>query len=211
VLEALARALQLDPEATEHLHELAHPRARKHMPVGLVDQINADILTLMEKWDHGPAFAVNRRLDILAKNRLAVALFEGLSHPGNLMRQTFLDPAARDFYVDWEQDAWFKVAHLRAAAGADLDDPSLVELIEELSLESKEFRRMWARHDVQTWACTLQPKRLRHRVVGDVTLQLKAFTISRAPGQDLVVCRAEPGSPSEDALAKLGSLTAIGG
>jgi transcriptional regulator with XRE-family HTH domain len=208
VLDALARVFRLDTEATEHLHELARPRARKPMHVGRVDQPNPHLLTLMEKWDHGPAFAVNRRLDILAKNQQAVALFEGLGFPDNLIRQAFLDPAGREFYVDWEQDALHKAAHLRAAAGADLNDPSLLELVEELSLGSEEFRRMWARHDVQTWACAHESKRLRHSIVGEVTLQLEAFSISRAPGQDLVVCQAEPGSPSGHALAELSDLMA---
>jgi hypothetical protein len=47
---------------------------------------------------------------------------------------------------------------------------------------------------------------MRHREVGDVFVSLEVLTIDSAPGQKLIVFQAEPGSPSEDALAKLGGL-----
>jgi hypothetical protein len=40
------------------------------------------------------------------------------------------------------------VAYFRAAVGGDLDDPYVKVLIEELSLKSSDFRRLWAKHDV---------------------------------------------------------------
>ncbi|MFC7646346.1 hypothetical protein ACFQX6_41530 [Streptosporangium lutulentum] len=50
---------------------------------------------------------------------------------------TFLNPEARVFYRDWERVARSRVAHLRAAAGADLDDPRLIELVGELSSSAR--------------------------------------------------------------------------
>jgi hypothetical protein len=100
-----------------------------------------------------------------------------------------------------------KVAHLRAQAGANLDDPHLTGLVGEISLESEEFRRLWARHDVLTK--THELKRFHHRDVGDMTLVYESFTVNSAPGQQLITFQAEPGSPSERALALLGSLAAL--
>jgi transcriptional regulator with XRE-family HTH domain len=201
VLGALARALHLDPEATEHLYELGRPRACKRTPAGLVDRVSPHVLRLVENWDHAPAFVVNRWLDVLAQNRLGAALHDGLEHNDNLIRMTFLDPAAREFYLDWEQEAWSKVAHLRAAAGPDHDDLSLLKLVEELSLGSGDFRRLWARHDVQ--AKTHTAIRHHHRDVGDLTLWHETLRIDSAPCLRVFVGQAEPGSPSEEALAKL--------
>jgi len=98
------------------------------------------------------------------------------------------------------------VASLRASAGADLDDPRLTALVGELSLKSEDFRRLWARHDVR--AKTAGIKRFLHPMVGELTLSYESFTVNGAAGQMLLVYHAEPGSPSEQALALLGSMTA---
>jgi hypothetical protein len=179
---------------------------RRH--VGRVDQVSPNVLRFVEGCDHVLVFVANRQWDVLAQNPLAVALYEGLNYNDNLIRLTFLNPAAREFYLDWEQEAWSRVAHLRAAAGADRDDPSLIELVEELSLASEDFRRLWARHDVR--ARTRAFIRLHHRDVGDLTLHFEVFFIDSAPGLRIFVCQAEPGSSSEDALAMLGRLPADG-
>jgi MmyB-like transcription regulator ligand binding domain len=50
---------------------------------------------------------------------------------------------------DWERSLAGTVAALRANVGPDIDDPWLTELVGDLSLRSKEFRQLWARHDVR--------------------------------------------------------------
>jgi hypothetical protein len=162
----------------------------------------------MEGCDHAVAFVVNRRLDFLAKNPLARAHYEGLKDNDNVLRMVFLHPAAREFYVDWEQEAAHFVAHLRAISGAGRDDPFVLELVEELSRTSEDFRRMWARHDVQTRTQTFI--RYHHREVGEMTLHFETLRLTSAPGQLLVIGQAEPGSPSAHALAELARLAATG-
>ncbi|WP_318836382.1 MmyB family transcriptional regulator [Actinomadura rudentiformis] len=46
------------------------------------------------------------------------------------------------------------------------------------------------------------------QMVGELTLHYESLTVNSAPGQQLVVYQAEPGSASEEALSLLGSLTA---
>jgi len=118
----------------------------------------------------------------------------------------FLDPAAPDFYADWDRVAPAAVAGLRASAGADLDDPRLTELVGELSLKSDAFRRLWARHDVRDK--TTGAKRFIHPQVGELTLSYESFAVSGAPGQLLTVYHAEPDTPSGQALALLSSIAA---
>ncbi|MFD0734796.1 helix-turn-helix domain-containing protein [Planotetraspora mira] len=202
VLDALASVLRLDLEASAHLFELARPR-NKPIASEQADRVNPDVLRLIDRCDHAAAFVVNRWWDVLAANPLTSAFYAGMDGSDNLIRLTFLNPAAREFYRDWEQEARAKVAHLRAVAGAH-DDPSLVALVEELSRASEEFRRIWARHDVQ--AKTSPSIRFRHRVVGEMTLHYQVFDITGDPGQKLIVGQAAPGSPSERALAKLRTL-----
>jgi transcriptional regulator with XRE-family HTH domain len=197
VVEALARVFQLDSEGTSHLHDLVHPRPRR----GPIDLVDPTVVLLMESWRHAPAYVVNHRLDVLVSNRLAGALYDGLDHNDNLLRLALLNPAAHEFYLDWEEDTRNKVAHLRAAARQFHDDARLTELVDELSGASAQFREWWSRHEVR--ARTRAPVRFHHHDVGDVITTMQVLSIDSAPGQKLVVFQAEPDSPSECALARL--------
>ncbi|MFF7549204.1 hypothetical protein ACFZCU_37045 [Streptomyces canus] len=62
------------------------------------------------------------------------------------------------------------------------------------------------RHDIRRK--TRESRRFRHPLVGEPTLDYESLTANSAPGQQLVVYRADPRSPSEQALSLLGSLAA---
>ncbi|GAA4583642.1 helix-turn-helix transcriptional regulator [Planotetraspora phitsanulokensis] len=199
VIEALARALLLGSEATEHLHRLARERVPLRRPV---DHPVPDLLRLVKAWDHGPAFIVNRRWDVLVRNPLSVAVCGWMEHSDNLLRLIFLNPESQEFFrKDWEQEARAYVAHVRALAGGNDEDPFLRELVDELTRSSEAFRRMWARHDV--YARTQQYVHMHHRDAGDLAIRFEGFNVNSAPGQILVVGQAETGSRSEDALITL--------
>lgn len=90
--------------------------------------------------DAGPqhaAVVVGRYREVLAANALAVALNPGLSPGRNLIRDTFLDPATRELYLDWRDVALGSVDGLRESAGVDPEDPALTELVGELGIKSE--------------------------------------------------------------------------
>jgi transcriptional regulator with XRE-family HTH domain len=210
VLEAVARALQLDDTERAHLFDLAQPtaaRARSRRP--LAPQRVRPVLYRTLEALSVPAVVEGRRMDVLAANRLGYALytdFEGRPHrERNFARFVFLDQAARTLYVDWELIAGNCVAALRLYAGRHPDDPQLTELIGELSLHSETFRRMWADHNVI--AHTTGTKRLHHPLVGDLTLDYVVLAVEGDPEQSLVIYTPEPASPSAEALNLLASWT----
>ncbi len=96
--------------------------------------------------------------------------------------------------------------HRRAEAGRSPDDRELTELIGELTTRSQQFSTLWATHNVR-WHTT-GTKRYHHRVVGDLTLAYEAMALAADPGQTLITFTAEPGSPSQQALAFLASWAA---
>ena len=157
-----------------------------------------------------PAWVRNGRSDFMACNRLARALyapaFDGPTRPANTARFAFLDPRARDFYVDWQRTANDIVAVLRAEAGRHPYDRGLTDLVGELSTRSKDFRTRWAAHDVQFHRTGF--KRLHHPVVGNLDLTYEAMEFPSDPGLTLLVDTAEPSSPTTDALALLASWAA---
>jgi transcriptional regulator with XRE-family HTH domain len=210
VLEAIARALQLDEDERAHLFDLARPTRRARRRVApRVQRVRPGIRLLLDNLPV-PAFVTGRRLDVLATNALARALlcdFDALP-PGerNHARWIFLDPATRELYDDWEAVARDNVAVLRMEAGRHPDDPELSALIGELTVKSPEFAEWWPRHDVLRRSHGT--KRYHHPVVGDLTVSYEALPVPDDPEQTLFVYSVEPGSASADALALLGSWTA---
>ena len=75
-------------------------------------------------------------MDILATNPMGRALFTDADDPAtgfNLARFLFLDPRARDFYLQWDTVAQDTVATLRTEAGRTPYDRRLTDLVGELS------------------------------------------------------------------------------
>ncbi|WP_370695339.1 hypothetical protein [Patulibacter sp.] len=69
---------------------------------------------------------------------------------------------------------------------------------------SPAFASLWAAHDVGLKR--RDAKLLDHPHVGRLRLGFETFDVRSAPGQQLVVYQAEPGSRSAEALARLGAL-----
>jgi transcriptional regulator with XRE-family HTH domain len=212
VLAALADALRLDDAERAHLFDLARAaspvasiRSRRATPQQVrpvVQRVVDSIAT--------PAAVSNTRGDWLTANALGRALyaplFDSPEQPPNSARFTFLDPAAQEFFVEWERAAKDLVAALRSEAGRNPYDRALSDLVGELSTRSEPFRKWWAAHNVryhQTGS-----KRLRHPVVGDLELEYEVMELSADSGLRLAVFSAEPGTRSAEALDLLASWTA---
>jgi transcriptional regulator with XRE-family HTH domain len=210
VLDALARALQLDEAERTHLFDLAraanvNAAARRRAAAQRVRPNVQRVLDLVA----APAWVRNARHDLLAANRLGYALYSELLtdpvSPPNNARYVFLNPRSRDFFIDWERAADDIVAMLRSEAGRNPYDKALTDLIGELSTRSELFRVRWAAHNVRFHRTGR--KKLRHPVVGDLDLSFEAMDL---PGEDLtlLIYTAEPGSRSQEGLDLLASWAA---
>lgn len=250
VLDAVARALRLDATERSHLFDLARPQ-RAPGPGHATDaaagapgpaetagpqRVRAGLYRVLDALDDGtPAMIMGRRLEVLAANRLAEALYADFGAPEpraeepdaeepdaaepaapgsgtpdqrgrNLARFLFLDPAARALFADWESAARGAVAALRFYAGRHPYDPGLNPLVDELAGMDADFRRWWAGHDVLEH--THGTKRFRHPAVGELALEYESLAFPDDPDQTLYLYTAEPGSPSDEALRTLASRAA---
>lgn len=211
VLEALARALQLDDAERSHLFDLARAAQgastrRRRAPR---ERIRPGVQRMLDAMTAAPAFVRNERLDILAANQLGYALYSvyaSPARPANTARFAFLDPRAKDFYLDWDRVTDEVVAILRSAAGRDPYDRNLSDLVGELSTQSDAFRKKWAAHNVRFHDTGV--KRVHHPVVGDLELTYEAMELSADAGLTMFAYTAEPGSTSEEALKLLESWAA---
>jgi transcriptional regulator with XRE-family HTH domain len=217
VLQAIARALQLDAAEQAHLLDLARAgrpsaasRPRRTPPAGITPQLQ----TVLDALVGVPALVRSPVLDLIATNSLARALYSpvypnadagaGSGRVPNIARFTFLDPAAHVFFPDWEHVADDLTAHLRAAASPL--DPALPALVGELSTRSDAFRELWARHDVRAHA--RGSKEFNHPVVGPLTLRYDHLQLAAEPGLTMITYTAEPGTASHDNLSLLASWAA---
>lgn len=218
VLDGLVHALQLDEAERDHLFRLVRtastPTRRAPRRTPARKRVRPAIERILDQMPM-PAYLRNGRFDILSANYLGQALYAPLydqaaahtpGQPPNSARFCFLDPAATDFFVDYDTIANDCVAFLRAEAGRDPYNKDLTDLIGELSIRSEDFRRRWAAHDVRYHRTGR--KRFHHPLIGDVQLDYEAFELPGDPGQRINIYTAAPDSTAEEALNLLASWTA---
>lgn len=218
VLNAIAKALQLDDAERAHLFDLAHAASpvarppRKRSPKHWTP--HPSLQWILDGVTAGPAFVRNGRMDLLAANSLGRAFYKDAygmpgriqGQPPNLARFTFLDRRSYDFYPDWDSFAEITASILRTEAGRDPRNKELHDLVGELSTRNEEFRRLWGAHDVRHHGTGF--KTFHHSDVGEMTLAYEGMDMEAEPGLTLTIYCAEPGSDSAERMRLLASLAA---
>ncbi|MCU1495206.1 MAG: Helix-turn-helix protein, partial [Acidimicrobiaceae bacterium] len=212
-LDGVANALHLDEAEREHLFALARSAGptstRRTRPnpttVRPVMQQVLDAIT------DAPAWIRNARHDILALNPLGRALYSPVldsavagattKRPANTTRFMYLDPAAREFFIDYDHMATDAAAMLRLEAGRNPHDKDLITLVGELSTQSELFCQHWASHNVTFHRSGR--KRLRHPAVGELDLNFEGMDLPSEPELRLNVCTADPNTAAADGLKLL--------
>ncbi|MFE1885695.1 helix-turn-helix domain-containing protein [Streptomyces diastatochromogenes] len=208
LLAELARVLRLNEDQRAYLFELAGknlpPRGSERQ------QVTPQLQRMLDDLTTTPAFVIGRRTEVVGWNRLAAALFADFGQIPETerlyVRLLITDPAMRRLYADWDEVTRLAIAQLRMENARYPDDPRLTTLVDELSARDAQFRQWWAARDVALR--TAGTKRLRHPVVGDLTLDWHTLACTTDPDQHIVVWTAPPGSPSHDGLRLLASWAA---
>jgi transcriptional regulator with XRE-family HTH domain len=201
VLDAVAQALRLSPAEQRHLHLIARGEApvaaHRPAPVGRSLRVLLDGLPLL------PAYVVDFRLDVLARNAAAAALFGeefGTGLADNLGRLLFRAPGIREAQLDWTRVARETVGNLRANLARHREDPRLRAVIDELREHSAEFACWWEDHTVQERAHG--EKRVRHPVAGELAVRYDVLATLDGSGQRLMVVTPADAA-AEQALRRL--------
>ncbi|MVU78396.1 helix-turn-helix domain-containing protein [Nocardia sp. ET3-3] len=205
VIDAVARALRLDPDEHRHLHNLAHPPAHD---VPDSPRIRPGLQQLVAAVDPNPAYVVGHHTNILAWNRAAAAIFDVdfAAIPDAERTWAHLiflnDRVRRVTAPTWPEMARRVVTYLRLRASARPDDTALHALVATMTAASDQFRYMWETHDVAD--ISHGRYHLDHPRVGELHLDFEFLNLPADPGvRALVLYSAEPGTPSAAALREL--------
>jgi transcriptional regulator with XRE-family HTH domain len=205
ILSALARTLRLSRDESDHLYRLAghHPPDRS-MPS---NHVRPALIHVLDQLHDCAAFVVNDLEVMLAQNRLSILLMGDrravrTGPAASMTWQWFMDSATRDLYPpeDHDEQSRIRVADLRATWSRRRNDGDVRAVVDGLSARSEEFRRLWARHDVE--ARHADRKRLAHPKVGELTVECEILATAD-DGQRLVILSAEPASESYSKLQLL--------
>jgi transcriptional regulator with XRE-family HTH domain len=197
VLRALARALQLDRDATEYLVKLG--LATSAGPQG-AEEISPMLASLVETSVTSPAFVVGRSLDVLAANHAARAVHPSFEVGRNLLLDVFLDDDAQAGYAELERVRDELTASLRINVSAAAS-PEIDELVAELTLAAPEFTRRWERQDVRrkaegTKIFAIAPDQI-------LPLEYETLAVEGADQQLMVIYHAAAGSDASELLERV--------
>ncbi|OHU98595.1 helix-turn-helix transcriptional regulator [Mycobacterium talmoniae] len=203
MLRALARALRLTDDETDHLYRLAgHAVPERH---GQSTHVRPALLFVLDQMRDAAAFVCSDTDVMLAQNDLAKLLMGDLVTGETGLRssiswQWFTDPDARAAVPADEHDEHSRVmvADLRAAWARRRTDADMRELVERLLAHSREFAELWARHEVAVRR--MQRKTFLTRV-GRITLDCEV--LATTDGQRLVVLTPPAGSSAAEKLRLL--------
>jgi transcriptional regulator with XRE-family HTH domain len=198
VLDALAAALQLSTAETSYLHGLVSPPSTPRIKRAGADEVpNEFLLLVMRSWA-GPAYIVNHRSDVMARNRLAQAMFEPFAISDNILRMLFLDPSAQQIWTNWEAFARFFVGTVRRTIGPLIDDdPASTTLISEVSAKSRAFAVLWESYEMDVHHH--KEKKFHHEDLGEIRLDFELLTTIDTPNQFLVLHRTPTGKRGQPA------------
>jgi transcriptional regulator with XRE-family HTH domain len=199
VLAALSRALKLDATATSYLRSLARPADRRihSAPSPVVERTR----WLIDSWPMTAAMIMDRHTDIIATNALMAALIPGYRPGRNSLATLLLDPDLRALYTEWEGLSARSIALMRSQVALDPDRVRAQQLIAQLTRDSERFREVWQRHDIVGMTEGTHP--MRHAIAGEMSLHYAHYPLVGTDGHSVFLYYAEPGTPSERALAGL--------
>ncbi|WP_194918385.1 helix-turn-helix transcriptional regulator [Catenulispora rubra] len=206
VLDALARALRMDPSERAHLFALGG--AVDPAPGELSATVTPALQAMLDHLEPFPACLQNGRYDILAYNRafsLLMCDMDSLPREDrNCMWLAFTNDQWRAATGDLEDSTRVMVAKFRAAIAEHLAEPAWTSLQDRL-MALPEFRELWDRHEVI--AVSDSTKHIDNPHVGYLKLLNTSLWLAPQAGARLVSYVPE----DEQTRVRLERLAAIAG
>src|SRR5216110_2922684 len=188
VLEAVARTLQLDAIARQHLFRLAEMPDTAH-PDESGPVLRPEIQMVLDGLSPMPASVVTERFDILAWNAAYEVLLPHVVQAGSSERNSLLSiftrPECCSAIQNGAEQRAALVAQLRAAYGHHVGDAAWTGFIRRKEAASPEFAAMWATQDVAS--PHYLAKVFRHPLYPRLEMTSSSFAVQGTSGTRMVV------------------------
>jgi len=205
VIDRIAAGLMLTELERDHLHVLAFghsPEARYRESEGITPRLQR----VLDALPTSPAIIRTATWDVVAWNAAAAVVltdYAELPRGGrNILRRMFSDQRIQAAQEDWLSVARYVVGSFRAdvaRAGAGVE---AMQLVEELSSTSPEFRSLW--NDNEVIGHREGVKRIQHPILGPLELEFSTFAVEGR--SDLIMMVYNPATPG--VAERIRSLTA---
>lgn len=199
VLDAIARALQLDRHERAHLHRLAGLNAPSTDAASV--EIDPQLQWVLDGWLPRPAYILDRYWGFTATNAAAREVFGFSARDHNCLVSFFTSARYRAMYTDGENIASSIVAQFRAESARHPDDVEYERLASDLSMASEEFAKLWARHDVTE--TSQGAKTVIHPRAGKLIFEYVSLPLPDHPGYRVILHHPAPGTGTSGKLEQL--------
>lgn len=206
VLDALARALRMDPVERAHLLELAGHARGQPLELGR-STCPRSVVELLRLLVPAPAYALSPQWDLVAWNASFTMLFPDIetlpAEDLNLVWLLFGNAHARELNGEWEAEARRTLSQYRAEVAPLRHDPAVAGLVARLQGVSVEFRDWWPRYDVAGFET--HRRVFDHARAGRLVFDTEQLIPAASPDVRVIVHLPVDGDDSAQRLAQISS------
>ncbi|WP_436849204.1 helix-turn-helix transcriptional regulator [Streptomyces atriruber] len=211
VIDAIARALLMDPSERAHLFALAG--AIDTRPEAECNALSAEVRRLLRRLAPYPATVQNGRYDVLAYNRSWTHVFGDFDameqRDRNCLWLLATSGSWRETFLDRDEMLRDLVAKFRGSMAEHGAEPAWKELRDRLVGASAEFRELWERHEVATMSPHV--KRYQHPQVGLLRLEHRMMWMAPLMQAYRLIAYVPADDATEERLERLAELSEAGG
>jgi hypothetical protein len=173
-IDAVATALKLTPAEHKHLQLLATGELPS-IAIAPADAVDPTLRSVLDGYSTGPAMLLNVRMDVVAANPIAVAIFGDLAAaPGYQKNWLWYLFQNHDMIGEWESQARELTATFRGSMCEHANDPAYIAVMNQLLETSETFKRYWNEHDVAGLE-DAPPLSLTHPVYGSLRFTMRVL------------------------------------
>lgn len=188
VLESLSRVLLLNTQERIHLYLLSNQPLPADIP-GCQGTVSPILQHVLDSLVLCPALMTDQRWNVVGWNNAAGVVLGDFGNMNarqrNIVWAMFTDKRYKQLFVDWDLHAKGLLGRFRSTCGQYIEDPWLVQFINDLKMQSTEFCLWWPLHEIES--NSEKYKQLNHPAAGLLDYEVSNFDVSDNSGLKMIV------------------------